>query len=294
MTPPSDALTATVLVLSVGVQFAAALVAMGQMRLVGRYRYAWLAISIALTLMVQRRAASLLDLMRDGSDQYSSALVGLLVSILMLIGVLGLRALFADMRRQERELVRLATTDALTQANNRRHALELARQELFRQQRTGRPLALLVLDLDHFKAVNDTYGHATGDAVLIGVSTACREALRSMDIFGRLGGEEFIIVLPETDETQAITSSERLRTRISALEIAAATSSIHITASIGIAVATSTKTADADAILAQLLRRADTALYAAKSGGRDRCVVWHPELAEQPAPTADDLAPASP
>ncbi len=278
MTLPGDTTTFTILVLSVVMQFAAVLVAMSQMRLVGRYRYAWLAISLALVLMVQRRAASLLDLLRGGGDQYSSALIGLLISLLMLLGILGLRALFADMRCQEKDLVRLATTDALTQANNRRHALELARHEIVRQQRTGRPLALLVLDLDHFKMINDSHGHATGDAVLIGISVACREALRAMDIFGRLGGEEFVVILPEADETQAIASADRLRAHIAALEIPAPSTSVHITASIGIAVST-TRASDADATLTPLLHDADTALYAAKSGGRNRCVVWRPELA---------------
>jgi diguanylate cyclase (GGDEF)-like protein len=288
-----EAATAAVVVLSVAVQSAAAIVAMSQMRLVGRYRYAWLAISLALILMVQRRGAALMDLLEGARDQYSSALVGLLISILALVGVLGLRALFADMRRQERELVRLATTDSLTQAHNRRHALELARHEIIRQQRTGRPLALLVLDLDHFKAVNDSHGHAAGDAVLVGVSAACKEALRAMDIFGRLGGEEFIVVLPETDEAQAIASSERLRARIAALETPVPRTSIRITASIGIAVST-VRSDDVDAALTLLLRQADAALYAAKSRGRDRGVVWRPDLAEQYIPAADDLPPASP
>ena len=277
MFPGNDPYTATLLVLSVVAQLAAALIAFGQTRLVRRYRYAWLAISLALALMVQRRAAALVALAQGGDDQFSSALVGLFISLLMLIGVLGLRALLADMRRQERELVRLATTDALTQTHNRRHALELARRELVRQHRTGRHLALLVLDLDHFKTVNDTHGHAAGDAVLASVSAAAREALRAMDIFGRLGGEEFIVVLPETDQTQAIASAERLRTRIAALDTPAGEASIRITVSIGIAV-DGVLGRDPDTALTELLRRADSALYAAKSAGRDRCVVWEPDL----------------
>jgi diguanylate cyclase (GGDEF)-like protein len=293
MFPGNDPLTAILLVISVVVQLAAALVAVGQMRLVVRYRYAWLAISLALTLMVQRRIASLVALPQGGGDQYSSALVGLLISLLMLAGVLGLRALLADMRRQERELVRLATTDALTQVHNRRHALELARRELVRQQRTGRHLALLVLDLDHFKSVNDTHGHAAGDTVLAGVSAAGREALRAMDIFGRLGGEEFVVVLPETDRSQAIASAERLRTRIAALVIPAGEAGIRITVSIGIAV-DGALGRDPDAALTELLRRADAALYAAKSAGRDRCVVWNPSLGERKQQPAGDPPPASP
>ena len=293
MADATDTATLIFLAGSVLIQLAAALVAVGQMRLVGRYRFAWLAISLALTLMVQRRVAPLLDLVEGHADHYLSALVGLLISGLMLVGVLGLRALFAHMRRQERELIRLATTDALTQTHNRRHTLEMARQELVRQQRTGRPLALLVLDLDHFKHVNDTYGHATGDAVLVGFTQACRESLRAMDILGRLGGEEFLIALPETDEAQAVVSCERLREHIALLEIPAAAGAVRITASIGIAVSTS-QAGNPDTALAELMHRADVAMYAAKSAGRNRCMVWRPEMeAAQNGPTGNAPNPAA-
>ena len=280
-----DPATLAFLIGSVLIQLAAALVAMGQMRLVGRYRFAWLTISLALTLMVQRRVAALMTLMQGGVDQFTSALVGLLISLLMLIGVLGLGALFAHMRRQERELVRLATTDVLTQAHNRRHVLELAKQELVRQQRTGRPLSLLVLDLDHFKRVNDTYGHATGDAVLVSFTQACRDSLRAMDILGRLGGEEFLIALPETDEAQAVVSCERLREHIALLDIPCPAGTVHISASIGIAVSV-TRAANPDTALAELMHRADMAMYAAKSAGRNRCMLWRPEMEDrQDAPS---------
>lgn len=293
MTPPIDTLAATTLVVSVVVQLGAVIVAMRQMRVVGRYRYAWLAISVALVLMVQRRATDIEDLLEGNADPLFSDVVGLLISILMLVGVVGLRALFANMRNHEKELVRLATTDALTQTHNRRHALELARREITRQRRTGRPLALLVMDLDHFKTVNDTHGHAIGDAVLVGVSAVCKEALRAMDIFGRLGGEEFVVVLPETDEAQAVVSSERLRARIAALETPAPGASVHITVSIGIAISTG-KVEDVDATLTRLLHQADAALYAAKARGRDRCVVWHPAPATLADASANDPPPASP
>ncbi len=272
-----NAATVAILALSVAAQLAAFVVALGQMRLVGRYRYAWFAISAALALMVQRRVAPLLDLMEGHAGHYVSALVGLLISVLMLVGLLGLRALFAHMRRQERELVRLATTDALTQAHNRRHALDRLRQELVRQRRSGRPLAVLVMDLDFFKSINDTHGHAVGDAVLVGVSNTCREALRAMDVFGRLGGEEFVVVLPETDASRAHASAERLRTRIAALEIPTDGAPVRVTASIGIAVGADAAT-DVDARLTQLLSQADIALYAAKSAGRDLCLVWRPDM----------------
>ena len=156
----------------------------------------------------------------------------------------------------------------------------MAGQELIRQKRTGRPLALLVLDLDHFKRVNDTYGHATGDAVLVGFTQTCRESLRAMDVLGRLGGEEFLIVLPETDQAQAAVSCERLRAQIAQLEIPAQSGPVHISASIGIAVSAA-PVEDPHAALAELMHQADTAMYAAKSAGRNRCMAWRPEMEVQ-------------
>lgn len=293
MALPADLLTTTILVLSVLAQAAAAVVAFGQMRLAGRYRYAWLAVSMALVLMVQRRVAALWILFESGADQFSSALVGLAISLLMLVGVVGLRALFADMRAQERELVRLATIDALTQIPNRRHALELARREFQRQQRTLRPMVVMELDLDHFKAVNDTHGHAVGDSVLKAVSTACRDALRNMDIFGRLGGEEFMVLLPETGIEQALATAERLRALIAGLEIPTEHGNLSITASIGLTVA-DTPSADPDDALTETLRRADAALYSAKSAGRNRCALWRGESMGVAGGRPGDPPPASP
>lgn len=293
MAPPADLLTATILVLSVLAQGGAALVAFGQMRLAGRYRYAWLAVTMALVLMVQRRAAALWILFDAAGDQFSSALVGLAISLLMLVGVVGLRALFADMRAQERELVRLATIDALTQIPNRRHTLDLARREFLRQQRTLRPLVVMELDLDHFKTVNDTHGHAVGDAVLKAVSSACRDAMRNMDIFGRLGGEEFMVLLPETGIEQALATAERLRARIAGLEIATDHGILAITASIGLVVA-DTPSAEPDGALTESLHRADTALYSAKSAGRNRCTLWRGESMGMASSGPGDPPPASP
>ena len=293
MIPAGDSTSAIILTLSVGLQLAATLVALGQLRQVGRHRYAWLAISVALALMVLRRVDPLVGLLDDTSGHYANALVGLLISGLMLVGVIGLRSLFMNLRRQERELVRLATTDPLTQVNNRRHSLGLLRRELVRQQRTGRPLAVLGLDLDFFKAVNDNHGHAVGDAVLVAVCNASRETLRAMDIFGRLGGEEFVAILPETDEAQAFALAERLRKHIANLEIAAPGTTVRITVSIGIAIATG-KSTDVDASVTRVLSRADAALYSAKAAGRNRSLVWHPGMAPTTSAATDDRAGPSP
>lgn len=170
-------------------------------------------------------------------------------------------------RRQVRdELERQARIDLLTGLNNRRHFFELAKKELERAKRHGAPLPALMLDVDHFKLVNDTYGHHVGDLVLQKLSEVCVQTLRGIDILGRFGGEEFAILLPETKIEQALEVAERLR-----LAVAGATvpleqgGSIHITVSIGVASLVAT-----DARVEDMLKRADAALYAAKNTGRNR------------------------
>ncbi len=170
-------------------------------------------------------------------------------------------------KHDERELKRLANTDALTGAYNRRRFLELAEQEAARSKRYGGPLTLLMLDLDHFKAVNDNYGHEAGDLVLKGMVQVCQEVLREVDIFGRVGGEEFMALLPETGLDGAGKVAERLRAALAAAPVAVDGSKISYTASIGVAAMT------LEMNLEQLMKLADQAMYRAKETGRNRVVV---------------------
>jgi diguanylate cyclase (GGDEF)-like protein len=162
---------------------------------------------------------------------------------------------------------RLATVDPLTGAFNRRQGDLLLAAEFNRHLRDGRPFAVLLLDIDHFKQVNDQFGHAAGDLVLCALVKSCRTALRTIDSVVRLGGEEFLLVLPDTDAVAAMLVAERVRATTAAAPIAAPDEAvIHVTVSIGVALAA---VGDAE----ELLRRADAALYAAKRGGRDRVVL---------------------
>lgn len=173
----------------------------------------------------------------------------------------------------ERKLVEYATIDSLTGALNRRAFMEAAHAGLTLARRHGRPLSLLMLDADHFKCVNDTHGHHVGDAVLMRLSALARTCVRGTDSFGRLGGEEFAILLPETDGEHAIEVAERLLATVRAAEITGDDgATIRFTISIGLAALTP-DTADMD----ELLRRADRALYRAKALGRDR---WCGDAAE--------------
>ena len=165
------------------------------------------------------------------------------------------------------ELRLVAMTDALTGAHSRRAFRSEMDRALSLAQRHGHALSCIMLDLDHFKAVNDTHGHAAGDLVLAATAGACRKALRESDSFGRMGGEEFAVLLPHTDAAHAMTVAEKLRCAIAGLRIPTASGPINVTASLGVA-GLDGGAGDTDV----LLHRADAALYAAKKSGRNRCV----------------------
>ena len=161
---------------------------------------------------------------------------------------------------------RLSSEDPLTGLHNRRYFERAAAVELDRARRHKRPLSAVMMDIDHFKAVNDTHGHAGGDDVLVAVAAACLSGIRAHDLHARYGGEEFCFLLPDTDLTQAAALAERLRASVSGLSLSAGGRSLHVTASFGVA-----ETGD-DESVAALLGRADDALYEAKRRGRDRVV----------------------
>ena len=167
-------------------------------------------------------------------------------------------------KAQEMELRRLATTDALTGLPNRRSFMERLAQEFARFQRFGQPCSVLMLDIDHFKHINDTYGHAVGDLVLQGLSTLCLRNLRLTDTMGRLGGEEFAVLLPGCDELDAVEMAERLRTSVMEAGFPYQDLQLRITVSVGVASFEAGQD-DMDAVLVL----ADKALYAAKRAGRN-------------------------
>jgi diguanylate cyclase (GGDEF)-like protein len=168
------------------------------------------------------------------------------------------------------EVHRLAITDSLTDVFNRRHLMELGEQALKQALRYRHPLTALMLDIDHFKPINDTYGHATGDEVLQKLAGQMRSDLRTVDLLGRYGGEEFVILLPETDLETACRSAERLLDGIRLLRIQTPQHEIGLTVSIG---AAECDPAHPQTLYA-LIGCADKALYAAKQAGRDRLVTY--------------------
>ena len=166
-------------------------------------------------------------------------------------------------------LLQSAATDGLTQALTRRAFREQADQLISLAVRHQHGLSCIVLDVDNFKRVNDTHGHAAGDEVLKAVTATCKSNLRAGDLFGRLGGEEFAVLLPHIDSEGALAVAENLRTAISSQTIDGDCGPLSVTASFGTS-ALSIVTKDIDTLLAQ----ADAAMYQAKNSGRNRCVSW--------------------
>jgi diguanylate cyclase (GGDEF)-like protein len=173
----------------------------------------------------------------------------------------------------EFELAKLASTDHLTGLPNRRYFLEAASRELERVRRFGGLASVVMIDLDHFKALNDTYGHAAGDEALRSVTRACR--LRDTDVLARWGGEEFVALLPETDEEGALIVAEKLRCAVSNEPIEVDSTNITVTASLGVA-----QVSSHDKAIDEALGRADRALYTAKQAGRN-CVKRSAEVVNQ-------------
>jgi diguanylate cyclase (GGDEF)-like protein len=176
------------------------------------------------------------------------------------------------LRRQafhaEQVLVDAVRHDSLSGALSRGYLTELALHDVALALRHGRPLAVAMLDIDHFKRVNDTFGHATGDRGLCALVRVCKDSLRASDYVGRVGGEEFVCVMPDSSADDACTCAERIRNKVAALSLPTDTGMLRFTVSIGVAVLD-----DRRRDWAALLRAADAALYVAKTAGRNRTVL---------------------
>jgi diguanylate cyclase (GGDEF)-like protein len=163
----------------------------------------------------------------------------------------------------------LAVTDTLTGLYNRRYFFEFAVQEFERSRRYARPLSVLMLDIDHFKKVNDTYGHLVGDRLLSELAKQCKSTLRDADVMARYGGEEFVVLLPETPARLALLAAERLWKAIAGVQLDVEGQTVSVSVSLGVAELDS-----GCPNLEALLGRADQALYRAKIAGRGQILMW--------------------
>jgi diguanylate cyclase (GGDEF)-like protein/hemerythrin-like metal-binding protein len=254
--------------------------------------------TVAIRLPIPGSDWSLLVL-RSEKTQVVNRLLGIVITLLFSMVVLGTfvvmqrqlgaESWMADQRRdaetRARDSARQADTDALTGVLNRLGFEAVLGQELERSRRYGHPLSVVMLDLDHFKRVNDTHGHGAGDQVLVGVARILETNVRDSDSIGRLGGEEFMVLAPATPGRGAVQLAEKLRALTAETPLGPAG---IITGSFGVAELRPGETAEA------LLRRADQALYAAKSGGRNRVSSDDADVAEVLAERTNEVAPVRP
>jgi diguanylate cyclase (GGDEF)-like protein len=168
----------------------------------------------------------------------------------------------------QRKLRHMASTDPLTGLFNRWHMIDLAEKELARYQRSQHPIGLLLLDIDHFKSINDSHGHEVGDKVLVAVANTIKADLRSQDLIARWGGEEFLVLLPDTDLEQARASAERIRQALMQKRWSFGDQSVAVTISVGVS------EFQEDDGLQSAINRADRALYSSKDNGRNRVEVY--------------------
>lgn len=191
-------------------------------------------------------------------------IIGLIYIIIRYVA----RVFIGDLNRAEEQLREMASHDFLTSLLNRREAYRQIAEEIGRVARTGRPVAFILFDIDHFKRLNDAYGHNAGDMVLKQLADKLVSALRDYDISCRYGGEEFLVVAPETDVEQALNLAERLRLTIAATNFSTDTEDVSVTISVGVSMLQSSDTIET------ATSRADAAMYQAKEGGRNRVCLF--------------------
>jgi len=254
-------------------QFAAVILSVSLIKKARSYHLGWLFLGIAFTLMLGRRVSPIHFALNSGQYNMLDALLSVPISVFLLLGAINLKGLIEETEQLNNLLNETTKTDYLTFALSREEAIKRTILEMARSERTKRPFALLSLDIDYFKRINDEFGHQVGDAVLKNMVGFIKSQIRSNDFIGRMGGEEFIIVLPETNEVRAMDFGDRLRKSISDFSCyIEADKEIKITVSIGIVVVFFNRTQNEYSELLQFyLDRADAAMYEAKKNGRNQC-----------------------
>jgi diguanylate cyclase (GGDEF)-like protein len=251
---------------------------------------------MAVPIIISDSLFGVLDVQANDANHFTEEDVRIMTTLAEQIAVAVQNArLFSERRRAEDELRRakeslevvnmelrfafeheqhMARTDTLTRINNRRNLFELAGHEFEVAKRYQQPLSIIMFDLDHFKQINDTYGHSIGDKMLERVAQVTHAQLRDVDIIARYGGEEFVIVLPVTNAQKAFLLAKRILENVSAIRLHTEHGSASITLSIGIA---ETIHEPQDESVENVIRRADEAMYAAKKAGRNCAMIFVPD-----------------
>ena len=233
--------------------------------------------ALGLILMLSRLMLSIMDALEGRSINDYDSVLSFVISILMLISILHFKKLVIELELKNIALDRLSKVDSLTGALSRVEAFTRSELEIERSFRNGHEISFLMLDIDHFKYVNDQYGHPIGDIVLANLVKNCQSQLRKIDILGRVGGEEFLVILPESSESNAFETAERLRIFVAKNSTSVrGGEEIFITISIGISTFNPQMTVERNpaAILKNCYEMSDSAMYSAKKAGRNQVVSW--------------------
>ena len=243
----------------------------------GIYRLPCLFLMLGFLTIALRQINLLINAIGDSDPNQLDALIALMTSGLFVLGMHYLIRAFSSIEIQSDIFEHDAKVDRMTGVFRRQETFNRLEQEISRSFRNRQPLALIMIDIDHFKFVNDRYGHLVGNVVLKNLAISCQQELRNIDILGRVGGEEFLVVLPNTHEDAALAIAERLRIQIENCVVAQIDNEpIRITISCGITIFKPESELDlVHPILAdKYFQQADLAMYQAKQRGRNQCVVW--------------------
>lgn len=241
--------------------------------IVKKYKFTCIALSAALTFMIGRRVVPLINIYEQSIFDIKDAVLSLPISLLLFIGLFGIKSALSEVRKENSALEVLNATDSLTLALTKKETYARFKREISRGQRSLHPLAFLMIDIDHFKRINDQYGHMVGDTVLKNLSLFCQLKLRDIDVFGRFGGEEFLVGCPETDAKAAYEIAERLRDAIAKHSFAIVNGKeVTLTVSIGISVFDPNQAHHdlLEFLMDQHIEHADKAMYFAKNAGRNQ------------------------
>ncbi len=239
------------------------------------HRTATLLLACGLALMAVRRLVPFKQFAPGlgflSGDLVADSVLSVAISCLLFFGLFGLRTSMNRLEDYTDLIESRSRTDYLTGAWNRLEIERRTEQEIGRGKRYASPLALILFDIDHFKQVNDSYGHDAGDEVLRSLVSFCQKSIREIDVLGRFGGEEFLILMPNTSEAEAFAAAERLRKGIEGLAcVSAHGKEIRVTVSLGVAVLRPSKETDTYQAMKQLISRSDRAMYQAKESGRNQ------------------------
>ncbi len=239
------------------------------------HRTATLLLACGLALMAVRRMVPFKQFAPGlgflSGDLVADSVLSVAISCLLFFGLFGLRTSMNRLEDYTDLIESRLRTDYLTGAWNRLEIERRTEQEIGRGKRYASPLALILFDIDHFKQVNDSYGHDAGDEVLRSLVSFCQKSIREIDELGRFGGEEFLILMPNTSEAEAFAAAERLRKGIEGLAcVSAHGKEIRVTVSLGVAVLRPSKETDTYQAMKQLISRSDRAMYQAKESGRNQ------------------------